>query len=271
MRVIRCSGGGGPSAFRLGASFCASGSLADVFRRGPRPFAIMAASVGSGDAGDSTSGSGACSGVVFGNASAASYTVGAGSGVVGASSAGFSSTGASSTSVTGATGGTSSTSGACAGGSDDSSGVIGAVGVAGDAASGSSGSSDSSGDAGSGGVVPKKLTKALLQASKRHRNNPPTSQSRRITMTFLFGNLKTPTELLRESKRTLDQSIERERQGLQAQEKKLIVEIKKTAKQGPMGVVKVMAKDLVRTRNQITKFYALKSQLQDIEINTRNG
>ncbi|KAJ0962367.1 hypothetical protein J5N97_030195 [Dioscorea zingiberensis] len=90
-------------------------------------------------------------------------------------------------------------------------------------------------------------------------------------MTFLFGNLKTPTELLRENKRTLDQSIERERQGLQAQEKKLIVEIKKTAKQGPMGVVEVMAKDLVRTRNQITKFYALKSQLQGVSLRIQIG
>lgn len=44
-------------------------------------------------------------------------------------------------------------------------------------------------------------------------------------------------ELLRENKRMLDKSIreiERERQGLQAQEKKLIVEIKKNAKQGQM-------------------------------------
>ena len=45
------------------------------------------------------------------------------------------------------------------------------------------------------------------------------------------------SELLRENKRMLDKSIreiERERQGLQAQEKKLIMEIKKSAKQGQM-------------------------------------
>lgn len=44
-------------------------------------------------------------------------------------------------------------------------------------------------------------------------------------------------ELLRENKRMMDKSIreiERERQGLQTQEKKLIVEIKKNAKQGQM-------------------------------------
>lgn len=45
------------------------------------------------------------------------------------------------------------------------------------------------------------------------------------------------SELLRENKRMLDKSIreiERERQGLQAQEKKLILDIKKSAKQGQM-------------------------------------
>ncbi|KAF8731814.1 hypothetical protein HU200_015753 [Digitaria exilis] len=77
------------------------------------------------------------------------------------------------------------------------------------------------------------------------------------------------SELLRENKRMLDRSIreiERERQGLQAQEKKLISEIKKTAKEGQMGAVKVMAKDLIRTRHQITKFYQLKSQLQGVSL-----
>ncbi|PKA51933.1 Vacuolar protein sorting-associated protein 2 like 1 [Apostasia shenzhenica] len=106
-------------------------------------------------------------------------------------------------------------------------------------------------------------------------------------------------KLLRENKRMLDRSIreiERERQGLQNQEKKLIAEIKKAAKQGQMkvlfentvqlcvqqgcwtmlfnevamsqidGAVKVMAKDLVRTRHQVTKFYALKSQLQGVSL-----
>ncbi|GMN29180.1 hypothetical protein TIFTF001_041284 [Ficus carica] len=84
------------------------------------------------------------------------------------------------------------------------------------------------------------------------------------------------SELLRENKRMLDKSIreiERERQGLQTQEKKLIAEIKKSAKQGQMdsgfsgdGAVKVMAKDLVRTRHQVEKFYKLKSQLQGVSL-----
>ncbi|KAF7813586.1 vacuolar protein sorting-associated protein 2-like protein 1 [Senna tora] len=88
-------------------------------------------------------------------------------------------------------------------------------------------------------------------------------------MSFIFGKRKTPAELLRENKRMLDKSIreiERERQSLQSQEKKLILEIKKSAKQGQMGAVRVMAKDLVRTRHQIEKFYKLKSQLQGVSL-----
>lgn len=54
---------------------------------------------------------------------------------------------------------------------------------------------------------------------------------------FCYLWLFLSSELLRENKRMLDRSIreiERERQGLQAQEKKLITEIKKTAKEGQM-------------------------------------
>lgn len=54
-------------------------------------------------------------------------------------------------------------------------------------------------------------------------------------------------ELLRENKRALDKSIreiERERQNLQNQEKKLIAEIKKTAKQGQMVSVQTWAWNL---------------------------
>ncbi|CAI7925297.1 unnamed protein product, partial [Closterium sp. NIES-53] len=35
---------------------------------------------------------------------------------------------------------------------------------------------------------------------------------------------------------------------------------------GKQGAVRVMAKDLIRTRHQITKFYGLKSQLQGVSL-----
>lgn len=88
-------------------------------------------------------------------------------------------------------------------------------------------------------------------------------------MWSLFQKKKTPSEILREHKRTLDKSIrelDRERTQMQNQEKKLTLEIKRTAKANQLGAVKVMAKDLVRTRHSITKFYALKSQLQGVSL-----
>ena len=77
-------------------------------------------------------------------------------------------------------------------------------------------------------------------------------------MDFLFGKKKTPQELLREHQRTLNRAmreIDRERGNMQVQEKKTIAEIKKLATQGQMGAAKIMAKDLVRQRSYIQKFY----------------
>ena len=88
-------------------------------------------------------------------------------------------------------------------------------------------------------------------------------------MAWLFTKAKTPADLLRENKRTLDKAIrelDRERNSLQQQEKKLVGEIKQMAKQNQMSAVRVMAKDLIRTRHSITKFYSLKSQLQGVSL-----
>jgi len=88
-------------------------------------------------------------------------------------------------------------------------------------------------------------------------------------MDWLFGKRKTPQEMLRENKRKLDRAIrelDRERSSLQHQEKKLIAEMKKLAKSGQNGAVKVMAKSLIRARHNITKFYTIKSQLQAVSM-----
>lgn len=60
--------------------------------------------------------------------------------------------------------------------------------------------------------------------------------------------------------------LDRERQKLESQEKKLIADIKKAAKAGQMGSCQVMAKDLVRTRRYIQKFYQMKTQLQAVSL-----
>uniref|UniRef100_A0A2K6L1N1 Uncharacterized protein n=1 Tax=Rhinopithecus bieti TaxID=61621 RepID=A0A2K6L1N1_RHIBE len=55
-------------------------------------------------------------------------------------------------------------------------------------------------------------------------------------MDLLFGRRKTPEELLRQNQRALNramQELDCERQKLETQEKKIIADIKKMAKQGP--------------------------------------
>ncbi|KAF0692978.1 Aste57867_16024 [Aphanomyces stellatus] len=76
-------------------------------------------------------------------------------------------------------------------------------------------------------------------------------------------------EQLRENKREINRAIrdlDRERTSLQMSEKKLIIEIKKMAKENQIASVKIMAKDLVRTRQHITKFYTMRSQLQAVAL-----
>ena len=53
---------------------------------------------------------------------------------------------------------------------------------------------------------------------------------------------------------------------MERQEKKLVVDIKKMAKSGQMEAVKIMAKDLVRTRNFIKKFILMKANIQAIAL-----
>lgn len=53
---------------------------------------------------------------------------------------------------------------------------------------------------------------------------------------------------------------------LENQEKKLVQDIKKSAKAGQMGPLRIQAKDLVRTRRYIQKFYQMRTQLQAISL-----
>lgn len=85
----------------------------------------------------------------------------------------------------------------------------------------------------------------------------------------LFGRGKTPAEQLRAHQRSLNKAqreLDRERTKLEAQEKKLVMDIKKSAKSGQMGSCKIMAKDLVRTRRYISKFYQMRTQLQAVSL-----
>jgi charged multivesicular body protein 2A len=108
---------------------------------------------------------------------------------------------------------------------------------------------------------------------------------------FLFKR-ETPEEMLRKNQRALNKAIrdlDRERANLEQQEKKVIADIKKMAKMGQMvgwnftdfnkpivynykkkinlkDAVKVMAKDLVRTRAAVKKFMLMKANIQAVSL-----
>ncbi|KAJ2910080.1 ESCRT-III subunit protein did4 [Coemansia aciculifera] len=86
---------------------------------------------------------------------------------------------------------------------------------------------------------------------------------------FLFGKRMTPQEALRNNIRALKKAqreLDRERSKMEAQEKKLIADIRKSAKADQRDACKVMAKDLVRTRRYIQKFYKMGTSLQGVSL-----
>ncbi|XP_066247352.1 charged multivesicular body protein 2a [Euwallacea similis] len=88
-------------------------------------------------------------------------------------------------------------------------------------------------------------------------------------MEWLFGKKLTPEELLRKNQRALNKAVrdlDREKQKMEQQEKKVINDIKKLAKEGQMDAVKIMARDLVRTRRYIKKFMLMKANIQAVSL-----
>merc|ERR1712098_270244 len=100
------------------------------------------------------------------------------------------------------------------------------------------------------------------------QNNTRTSSVMNI-IEWAFGKRMTPAERLRKHQRALEKTqreLDRERTKLENQEKKLVADIKKSAKNGQIGACKIQAKDLVRTRRYIQKFYQMRTQLQAISL-----
>jgi charged multivesicular body protein 2A len=90
-------------------------------------------------------------------------------------------------------------------------------------------------------------------------------------MSFILDMFKktSPEEKLREYKRGLDRTIrdlEKERARLETQQKKLQTDMKKAAKADQMESVKIMAKDLVRSRHYAHKFSRMKTQIQAVAL-----
>lgn len=88
-------------------------------------------------------------------------------------------------------------------------------------------------------------------------------------MEWLFGKRLTPDEMLRRNQRSLNKAIrdlDRERMKMEQQEKKIIADIKKMAKDNQMDAVKIMALDLVRTRRYVKKFILMRANIQAVSL-----
>ena len=85
----------------------------------------------------------------------------------------------------------------------------------------------------------------------------------------MFGKTLTPQEQMRQYKREVDRAIrelDKERKKLEASNDKLVGELKKAAKADNKAVVKIMAKDYVRVKRSVTKFYQLRTYLQGVGL-----
>ncbi|WOL08090.1 hypothetical protein Cni_G16842 [Canna indica] len=79
-------------------------------------------------------------------------------------------------------------------------------------------------------------------------------------------------ETLRESKRDManaTRGMEREIATLQLEEKKLVAEIKRTAKTGNEAATKILARQLIRLRQQISNLQGSRAQLRGIATHTQ--
>ena len=83
-----------------------------------------------------------------------------------------------------------------------------------------------------------------------------------------MGQKLTLKEQMKRNERALKKAIrglEREKNQLERNQKKLIADIKKNAKAGQMGAVNIMAKDLVRSKRFVQKMIEMWSHLWGVQ------
>ncbi|XP_074589988.1 vacuolar protein sorting-associated protein 2 homolog 3 isoform X1 [Curcuma longa] len=88
----------------------------------------------------------------------------------------------------------------------------------------------------------------------------------------LFSKKPTAKEALRASKREIANStrgMEREIGALQLEEKRLVAEIKRTAKTGNDAATKILARQLIRLRQQISNLQGSRAQMRGIATHTQ--
>uniref|UniRef100_A0ACD5TJP9 Uncharacterized protein n=2 Tax=Avena sativa TaxID=4498 RepID=A0ACD5TJP9_AVESA len=87
-----------------------------------------------------------------------------------------------------------------------------------------------------------------------------------------FAKKPTPREAIRNSKRELTNAtrgIERDIGTLQQEEKRLLAEIKRTAKTGNEAATKILARQLIRLRQQISTLQGSRAQIHGIATHTQ--
>ncbi|XP_008785213.2 vacuolar protein sorting-associated protein 2 homolog 3-like [Phoenix dactylifera] len=88
----------------------------------------------------------------------------------------------------------------------------------------------------------------------------------------IFSKKPTPKDALRASKREMSHAtrgLEREIAALQLEEKKLVSEIKRTAKTGNEAATKILARQLIRLRQQIANLQGSRAQMRGIATHTQ--
>lgn len=88
-------------------------------------------------------------------------------------------------------------------------------------------------------------------------------------MQNIFGTRATPHELLRKNQAAVNRvlrELEREKQKMAQQESKLITEIRRMAKEGRGEAVKILIKDLIRSRSYVKKFNMMKANFRAISM-----
>ncbi len=95
--------------------------------------------------------------------------------------------------------------------------------------------------------------------------SPPQS-----TMNFLFGEKKKdPAELAKEWKRNLQKesrTLDRDILNLGREEQKALKECKKLAKEGNVKAAKILAKEVVNTRNAVARMHTAKAQMNSVSM-----
>ncbi|GFP82940.1 vacuolar protein sorting-associated protein 2 homolog 3 [Phtheirospermum japonicum] len=88
----------------------------------------------------------------------------------------------------------------------------------------------------------------------------------------IFAKKPTAKEAVRQSKREManaTRGIEREIHTLESEEKKLVAEIKRTAKTGNEAATKILARQLIRLRQQIANLQSSRAQMRGIATHTQ--